>query len=228
MGGGGFSMEPENPLLDRYIVAQTGTPRPRVCFLSQASGEARDYIVNFYRAFTDLDCRPSHLSLFQPHTADLRGYLMEQQVIYVGGGNTLSMLALWRAWGLPEILREAAENGTILAGISAGAICWFEALCTDSIPGQLTAMPGLGFLPGSCTPHYDGEAQRRPALHAMIREGKLPAGYAFDDGAAGHFVDGKLSAVVSSRVGARGYFVEKSGEQVVETPLETRFLGGAV
>jgi peptidase E len=228
MGGGGFSMEPENPLLDRYVVAQTGSTRPRVCFLSQASGEARDYIVNFYRAFTDLDCRPSHLSLFQPHTADLRGYLMEQQIIYVGGGNTLSMLALWRAWGLPGILQEAAENGTILAGISAGAICWFEALCTDSIPGRLTAMPGLGFLPGSCTPHYDGEAERRPAFHAMIGEGKLPAGYAFDDGAAGHFIDGKLSGVVSSRRGARGYSVEQVGEQVVETPLETRFLGSAV
>ncbi|MBL8166023.1 MAG: peptidase E, partial [Anaerolineae bacterium] len=169
MGGGGFSMEPANPALDRYVIEQTGVARPKVCFLSQASGEARDYIINFYKAFTDLDCRPSYLSLFAPHTADVRGFLLDQQVIYVGGGNTKSMLALWREWGLDGILRDAAANGTILAGLSAGAICWFEYGITDSIPGTLTPLPCLGFLPGSCSPHYDGEALRRPEYQRMIR-----------------------------------------------------------
>ena len=120
MGGGGFSMEPDNLALDRYVIAQTGKTYPKVTFLSQASGEARDYIINFYKAFNELDCQASHLSLFQPHTADLESYLLAQDVIYVGGGNTKSMLALWREWGLPAILRRAYEEGIVLAGISAG------------------------------------------------------------------------------------------------------------
>ena len=107
MGGGGFSMEPENPALDRYVIEQTGKERPAVCFLSQASGEFSDYIIFFYEAFTQLDCRPSHLSLFKPHTADLEDFLMRQDVVYVGGGNTKSMLALWREWRLDSILKQA-------------------------------------------------------------------------------------------------------------------------
>ncbi len=224
MGGGGFSMEPDNPALDQYVVEQAGVERPKVCFLPQASGEARDYIINFYSAFTKLDCRPSHLSLFQPHTPDIRGFLLEQNVIYVGGGNTKSMLALWREWGLDNILREALESGVVLAGISAGCICWFEWCTTDSIPGDLTVLPCLGFLPGSCTPHYDGEAQRRPTLHRVIAAGDMPAGYAFDDSAAGHFVDGKLHRVVSSRPAARGYYVERVDGAARETVLNTRYL----
>lgn len=224
MGGGGFSMEPDNLALDQYVIEQTGVERPNVCFLPQASGEARDYIINFYKAFTGLDCRPSHLSLFQPHTADIRGFLLEQNVIYVGGGNTKSMLALWREWGLDGILREALEAGVVLAGVSAGAICWFEWCTTDSIPGALTVLPCLGFLPGSCTPHYDGEAERRPTLHHVIAAGDMPAGYAFDDGAAGHFADGELARVVSSRPNSKGYYVECINGAARETALETRYL----
>ncbi len=224
MGGGGFSMEPDNLALDRYVVAQSGIQRPRVCFLSQASGEARDYIINFYNAFNQLDCRAAHLSLFQPHTADIEDFLLSQQVIYVGGGNTKSMLALWREWKLDSILRRAGENGTVLAGISAGANCWFEACTTDSIPGRITALACLGYLPGSCTPHYDGEAERRPAVRRMVASGELLAGYAFDDGAAGHFIKGALRQVVSSRPSAKGYRVERLGDEAVETVLETRYL----
>ncbi len=224
MGGGGFSMEPDNLALDEYVIAQTGVERPKVCFLSQASGEARDYIINFYNAFSQLDCRPSHLSLFQPHTADMADFLLSQQIIYVGGGNTKSMLALWREWGLDKTLRQAAENGTVLAGVSAGAICWFAQGMTDSIPGRMTALPCLGFIPASCTPHYDGEANRRPALLRMIASGEMQAGYAFDDGAAGHFVDGQLKAVISSRGHAKGYALEQRNGEAVETLLDTRYL----
>lgn len=224
MGGGGFSMEPDNPALDQYVIKQTNVERPKVCFLSQASGEARDYIINFYNAFSKLDCRPSHLSLFQPHTADIRGFLLEQQVIYVGGGNTRSMLALWREWGMDKMLREALEAGVLLAGISAGANCWFEWCTTDSIPGQLTALPCLGFLPGTCSPHYDGEAERRPTLHRLVAAGEVPAAYAFDDGAAGHFVNGELLRVVRSRPNAKGYRVACVNGQARETVLETRYL----
>jgi peptidase E len=227
MGGGGFSMEPNNLALDRYIIAQTGKARPAVCFLAQASGEARDYIINFYKAFNELDCRAAHLSLFTPHTADLEGFLLTQDVIYVGGGNTKSMVALWREWGLEALLRKACEQGVILAGISAGANCWFEQYLTDSVPGQLTVLNGLGYLQGSCTPHYDGEANRRPDYTRLVATGGIMAGFAFDDGAAGHFIDGKLHKVVSSRPNAKGYYVGVLDGGAAEKTLDTQYLGGA-
>ncbi len=186
--------------------------------------EGRDYIINFYKAFNALNCEPSFLSLFAPHTADIADYLMSQHIIYVGGGNTKSMLALWREWTLDKILLDAANNGTVLAGLSAGAICWFEFGLTDSIPGKLTGLPCLGYLAGSCSPHYDGEAMRRPDFQRMIASGEIIPGVAFDDSAAGHYIDGKLHKVVSSRPDAKGYRVEKSGDSALETVLDTEYL----
>lgn len=226
MGGGGFSMEPDNSALDEFVIAQSGKSAPKVCFLGQASGDDPGYAAKFHQALNRLNCQTSHLSLFSPHTADIEGFLMSQDIIYVGGGNTKSMLALWREWGLDLSLRKANENGTILAGISAGAICWFEQGSTDSIPGRLSALNCLGYLKGSCTPHYDGEVNRRPSLRQLISDGELMAGYAFDDGAAGHFVDGELKEVVSSRPDAKGYWVELTADGVQETMLETRYLRG--
>lgn len=224
LGGGGFLMEPDNPALDRYLVNLTGKERPKVAYLGQAAAEHRDMVLAFYRAYTSLGAVPSWLSLFLPHTADLEGFLCEQDLIYVGGGNTKSMLALWREWGLDRILRTAGESGTILAGISAGALCWFESGTTDSIPGRLTILQCLGYLRGSFSPHYDGEPERRPAFQRLIAAGDLPDGYAMDDGAAAHFVDGRLIEVVTSRPAARGYRVERNGDQAVETELAVRYL----
>lgn len=225
MGGGGFSMEPENLALDRYVLAQTEKINPRICFLGQASAEHPDYIINFYNAFNQLYCKASHLSLFKPHTADIEDFLLGQDVIYVGGGNTRSMLALWREWGLHDILRTAAQNGTVLAGISAGAICWFEYGLTDSIPGQINPLKCLGYLPGTCSPHYDGEESRRPAYHRLVGSGEAPAGIALDDGTAAHYVDGERKAIVTSREGAGAYWVQKAENgDVSETPLEVRYL----
>lgn len=223
MGGGGFS-DDVTPALDQYILQQTGIDRPRVCFLPQASGESLEYTVKFYNAFNRLNCRASHLSLFSPPTADLEGFLMEQDVIYVGGGNTKSMLALWREWGVDRILHKALDEGRVLAGISAGCICWFEFGLTDSIPGPLTGLPCLGFLKGSASPHYDGEAARRPTYQARIGNGEIPDGVAFDDGAAGHYINGELHAVVSSRPAAKGYSVRRAGSGVEEIALPTRCL----
>ncbi|MEP7291752.1 MAG: Type 1 glutamine amidotransferase-like domain-containing protein, partial [Chloroflexota bacterium] len=168
MGGGGFSMEPDNPALDQYVIAQAASAHPKVCFLAQASGESLDYTVRFYRAFSDLGCVPSHLSLFNPHTAAIEEFLMTQDIIYVGGGNTKSMLAVWREWGLDKSLLKAADNGTILTGISAGCICWFAYGSTDSIPGRFIALPALGYIQAACSPHYDGEPLRRPRMHEMV------------------------------------------------------------
>lgn len=225
MGGGGFSMEPENPLLDRYILELASQEKPRICLVPTASGDAERYLVSFYDCFCALPCRPAYLSLFKPPTADLRAFIMEQDILYVGGGNTKNLLALWREWDLPAILREAWEQGKVLAGVSAGAICWFEQGVTDSIPGTLTALDCLGFLPGSCCPHYDGEPGRRPAYHRLLTEDRIGAGYACDDGAALHFVGDRLERIVASRPNARAYRVEKTADGVQETPLEATYLG---
>ncbi len=147
----------------------------------------------------------------------------------MGGGNTVNLLAIWRAHGVDQALRAAWEGGVILAGGSAGSLCWFEGGTTDSFDlHQLAALSdGLGFLPGSHCPHYDGEVQRRPFYHRLVGEG-FPAGYAVDDDAALRFVGRDLAEVVSARAGATAYRVENQGNQVLETPLEARQLGTPV
>lgn len=220
LGGGGFSMEPDHLVLDQYILKQSVRPEPRVCFLPTASGDSENYIARFYQAFHKLECEPDHLSLFKPPRSELRSFLMKKDIIYVGGGNTRNMLVLWKEWGLDLILREAWESGIILAGLSAGAICWFEEGVTDSA-GDLRELRALGFLPDSFCPHYDGEAERRPAYHRLISEKKLREGYAADDGAALHYKDGQLFQAVSSRKTAKGYRVFDTEEGIRETELMT-------
>ena len=149
---------------------------------------------------------------------------MEQDAIYVGGGNTRSLLALWREWGLDVALRSAYQRGVVLGGISAGMICWFEYGITDSVPGALSPLPCLGWLPGSACPHYDGEAERRPAFHRLLAEGRIPPGYAADDGVALHFIDDELAHVVASRPAAKGYRLTVERGTVVETMLPVRVL----
>jgi dipeptidase E len=223
MGGGGFSDE-ESPALDDFVLALAGKDRPRVCFLAQASGDSDSYIVRFYEAFTARPCDPSHLALFRTPTPPVREHLLTQDVVYVGGGNTANMLALWRLHGADQALRAAWEAGIILAGISAGANCWFEDCVTDSFAPELGALgDGLAFLTGSFCPHYDGDERRRLVYQRLISEG-FPAGIAADNGAAVHFVGTGLHEVVSSRPEARAHRVELIDGAVTETPLETRFL----
>jgi dipeptidase E len=226
MGGGGFSMEPENPLLDLYVLSLARRQPPKVCFVPTASGDAQSYLQRFYSAFAKFECSPIHLSLFEPSVIDLRSFVMEQDVIYVGGGNTRNLLALWREWGLDRIFYEAGQAGTVLSGISAGSICWFEEGVTDSFSKtDLRPINCLGFLSGSNCPHYDGEPLRRPTYQELIKEGRLKTGYGVDDSAALHFVNEKLVKVVSSRPMARAFFVQRSGEEIDEKPLATTFLG---
>lgn len=222
LGGGGFSME-ENPALDRYILTQAGTPNPKVCFVPTASGDSPNYIANFYAAFAKHPCHPTHLPFFS-RTPDLRETLFDQDVIYVGGGNTKSMLAVWEGWGMIELLREAWGRGIVLAGISAGAICWFTQGITDSLGGRLSVMECMGFLPGSCCPHYDGEAERRPAFQEFLGTGQIQAGWAVDDGAAVHFVGDELHRVVASRTSAHAYRMAFENGVVSETPWPTDYL----
>lgn len=229
LGGGGFSEEPGNLLLDNFILDLildlTGKTRPRVCFVPTASGDAAGYVQRFSDAFPAGRAQATHLPLFQRTVPDLRAFVLAQDVIYVGGGNTASLLAVWRAHGLDAVLREAWKAGVVLCGISAGALCWFEGGSTDSFGGGLSPLrDGLGLLPGSFCPHYDSETERRVTYQAFVLGG-LPDGYAADDGAGLHFVGTELREAVSSRPDARAYRVERRGTGVTEAPLPTRFLG---
>jgi peptidase E len=223
LGGGGFLMEPDNLALDLYVLRQARTAQPAITFLATASGDADSYLVRFYKAFTGHACRPSHLPLFQ-RTPKLRDHLLRQDIIYVGGGNTKSMLAVWREWGLPALLQEAWQEGTVLAGVSAGAICWFQQGLTDSWAEKLVVLECLGFLAGSCCPHYDGEPERKPAYHDFLLQGAIADGVAIDDGAAIHLVEGAIHRVVASRPNARAYRVRVRQGAVHDEPLETEYL----
>jgi dipeptidase E len=232
MGGGGFLMDPENPLLDRYCLDCTGATIPKVCFIPTASGDSEDGLSRFYTAFNQYPCEPSHLAFFRRPRAgsipltEAKQALSNQDLIYVGGGNTRAMLAVWREWKIDEILRAAWNSGVLLAGISAGAICWFEYGGSDSTyVGQPSPLQGLGLISGSCTPHYDGELNRRPDLHGLIQKGELPSGIGIDDGAAVLFENRQIVEVVSSRATASAYRVKIEDGQITEEQLETRYLG---
>jgi len=224
IGGGGYASRASDLVLEDYITAQSNAARPKVCYLPQAGGEAREYIVRFYEAFTKLGAQPSWFSLFGRVAADWSDFLLAHDILYVGGGNTRSMLALWREWGVDGVLRRALEAGIVLAGVRAGAICWFEQGITDS-NDQLGVLDCLGFVGGSCCPHYDSEPERKPACQALIAQGQALAGFALDDGAAVHMVDGQLKQVITARVEARGYRIDRQGNEAVESVLPAVYLG---
>jgi dipeptidase E len=219
LGGGGFSQDPDDPRLDAYILALARRERPRVCLLGTASGDAPTYAQNFLRAFArHHDAVLDELGLFMRDERDLRARVLEQDVLYVGGGNTANLLAVWRVHGLDAILREALDGGAVLCGISAGMNCWFECSSTDSFGPDLAPLhDGLGFVAGSACPHYDAEPKRRPHYRALV-DGGFPAGYAADEGAALCFsAAGELVECVSSRPGALAYRVEPGSEVALET-----------
>lgn len=225
MGGGGFS--DADPVLDRYALDLTGAASPKVCFVPTASGDALAYEDAFLAAFPAASFQTSVLRLFQREVADVTAFLGEQDLVYVGGGNTAIMLAAWRLHGVDAALRSAWEAGVVMAGVSAGANCWFEASTTDSflIGRADPLLDGLGLLAGSFTPHYDSEATRRPSLHAHVASGALPPGLACDDFAAVRFAGTELVESVASRPGAGVYRVAAGpGGAVDESPIPTRAL----
>ncbi len=223
IGGGGCGIEPENRALDEYLRGLTGKERPKVCFVPTASGDNDAYLVRYYGAFSADRWTPTHLALFHRSVRDLRELIMAQDVVYVGGGNTAAMLAIWRQHGLDEVLREAWQAGILMCGVSAGANCWFEACSTDSFGLDLDPLnDGLGFLPGSFCPHYDGEVRRRPTLRQFFTEGRLPDGWAADNHVALRFEGTELVEAVSSKPTAKGYRVTKGAGGFEEQMLDTR------
>ncbi|MEW2296207.1 peptidase E [Streptomyces sp. NPDC006743] len=207
--GGGFSTD-DDGLLDDWVLDQVPVPRPRVCFVPTASGDAPAYIEKFLGAFRSRSCEAGVLQLFRRELDDqaLRTFLLSQDVIYVGGGNTANLLAVWRAHGVDRLLREAFDRGTLLCGISAGANCWAEGSHTDSF-GPLTHLSdGLGLLSGSVCPHYDSEPGRRSSYQAAVANRALPAGWAVDDGVGALFTDGLPADFVTRTPRACLYRVE--------------------
>lgn len=227
-GGGGFAMEPDNPLLDEYVLGLSRRSRPRVCLIPTASGDAAAWIERFYDVFDDGRCEPTHLSLFSRSVDDLYAFLSEQDVIYAGGGNTVNLLAVWRAQGLADVLPAVLAEGVIACGVSAGGLCWFERGLTDSYgPGLNPLSDGLGLLPGSFCPHYDSDPRRPAAFAGFVRETGTP-GWAADDGVGMHYVDGELRRIVSSRPAARAWRVTPTERGAHSEPVTPEYLGDAV
>lgn len=205
IGGGGFS-EGSEPGLDAYVLGQSAANVPKVGFIGTASGDAERYLLKFYSRFSQLNCTPSHLTFFR-RTPNLTDWIMAQDVIFVGGGNTFSLLAVWQAWEIAPLLKESAAQGTVLSGISAGANCWFESCLTDAKFDEFGPLQCLNFLSGSCCPHYSSEIARQQTFEHLIDTETLPPGIAIDDGAAAHFIDGRLTRIISGTEGATAYSV---------------------
>jgi len=224
LGGGGFSDAEHLTPLDRYLLDLTGKPRPRVCFIGTASGDAERYASKFFRAYAPVS-DASDLVLFGAPEPESIARLIEQDLVFVGGGNTANLLAIWRLHKVDEALRVAWQAGTILAGISAGAICWFEACLTDSFGvGLSPVLDGLGFLTGSACPHLDGEPLRRPRYQEEIASGRLPAGYGIENGVALHFIGSELQHVVTEVRGSAASRFELVDGAVRETRLDAKLL----
>jgi peptidase E len=227
MGGGGFSMEPENDLLDDFVLSLVPHRRkPRVCFVPTASGDADSYCARFRDAFPETRAETSVLSLFKRDVVDIAQFLGSQVVVYVGGGNTANLLAVWRLHGVDEALRGAYARGVVLAGVSAGMNGWFGASITDSFDVNRYAplRDGLGLLDGSACPHYNSEAGRKEVYRSLVQDG-FPGGYAVNDSAALHFVDEQLADVVASVPGRTAFTLQSGATTAVETELPVTYLG---
>ena len=196
IGGGGFGREIKELKIEKYIVDQSTNKNPSICFIPTATGDDSQYIENFYKAFDSLGCKTSHIDFFK-RTIDIEKHIDEQDIIFVGGGNTKSMLAVWREWKLDEILHKAYTKGTIMSGVSAGAICWFEKGITDSWKDRQAVLPCLGFVKGICCPHYDEEPERIPFVKKVLEEAVIDNCFAIDGFCSLHFIDGVPKFVVN-------------------------------
>jgi peptidase E len=228
IGGGMLMPRDATPLHVQHAIELSGKPAPRLCVLNQAVGDDPAYYLRFYDRLADSPAEVRHLSLFpMPNVSDPEDFLLSQDIIFVGGGSVANMLAVWRVHGLDQILRKAWHAGIVLAGGSAGGICWFEGGTTDSFGAELRPFhDGLGMLAGSFCPHYNSEPQRRPLYKQLVSDGTLPGGLACEDGVGVHYVDDALKEIVGDRPDSSAYQVEPDGAGgCTETRLPARFLG---
>tara|TARA_B110000971_G_C19915748_1_gene456733 strand:- start:362 stop:1060 length:699 start_codon:yes stop_codon:yes gene_type:complete len=224
IGGGGFGRTQASNLIEQYILDQVSTKSsPNICFIPTATGDLDPYVVNFYSVFSKLDCEPSHISFFK-RTIDLEEHIAKQDIIFVGGGNTKSMLAVWRDWNLDKILKIAYDKGTVMSGVSAGAICWFDQGLTDSWADELQIMPCMNFVAGNCAPHYDEEPERRPATKKLLEENIIDSMYGIEGGAALHFIDEVPKYAVRFAKNKNAYNVTLQESMVDEDAFEVKEL----
>lgn len=200
-GGDGWPTDPGHPAIEERMLALLGADAPRVLFLPTASGDSGNLISRFYEFFAPRGCRCDHLAVFRPHPRSVERAIADQDLVYVGGGSTANLLALWSLHGVDAALRAAYARGVAMAGVSAGAICWFRHGLSNSLGRGFAPVDGLGLLPSAFCPHVDGDPGRAPALEAAVAAGRFPAAYGVDDGAALVFADETLTEVVSARDG---------------------------
>ena len=223
IGGGGFGRNPKHNKIEKYILEQANKKTPRIVFIPTASGEDDRYIVNFYKCFSNLNCTPEHIKFFE-RTPRLDSLINKADIVYVGGGNTKSMLGVWKEWKFDNILHKAYKRGKVLCGVSAGAICWFKQGITDSWASNLNVMDCIGFIDSMACPHYQEEKERRPTVHEFLLKNKIKSGYAIDGGAAIHFFDGKYRDSLQFYKNSNVYYVSNRNGQIKEEQMKMRVL----
>ncbi len=219
IGGGGFGRNDSSYLIEKYILNLTGKTCPKICFLPTATGDNDAYIVRFYSIFTRLNCTPSHIDFFK-RTPCISEHINGQDAVFVGGGNTKSMIAIWNDWGMSDLLKEIYNRGVIMSGVSAGAICWFTSGITDSWDNELRILPCLDFISGTCCPHYDEEPSRIPYVKKILLEQKITNCISIEGGSAMHFIDGKPFKNISFKHNKNTYNVFVGNNDIVEKPFD--------
>ena len=219
LGGGGFAFGAAKPLIEEYILRQSLQDNPKVCFIGTASGDQDQLIRDFYDTFRLLGASPADLSLFGEPPKDLTAFLCAQHVVYVGPGWARNLSVLWKEWSLDIALRTAWEQGVILAGVSAGSVCWYEeGLTMWHPPSELGVLHGLGLLIGSQCPHYNREV-RRETFHRLLLENRISPGIGIEDDVAIHYSDNEIIRCVSTRTEGKAFRVSVGNGEIVEEPL---------
>ena len=215
IGGGGFGRSLGKLKIERYIVSLSLKDRPKICFIPTASGDNDLYKLNFYRAFSQLECKTSHVDLFS-RTVDLEKKIFDQDIVYVGGGNTKSMLAVWKEWNLDNILRDAYKKGIIMSGVSAGAICWFNKGITDSYSDKLRILDCLGIIDGIACPHFDEECEREPFVKEMIQKDVIDSCICIEGNCAVHVRDEKDIRSVNFGISKKSFLLSKENNKLLK------------
>ena len=219
IGGGGFGREIKDLKIEKYIVDQCHKENPSICFVPTATGDDAGYIENFYKAFDSLNCKTSHLDLFK-RTIKLKEHISKQDIIFVGGGNTKSMLAVWKEWELDKILYEAYKNGIIMSGVSAGAICWFTNGITDSFKDHQSILPCLNFVNGVCCPHYDEEPERIPFVKEILQEKKINQCIAIEGFCALHLINDEPKYSINFGKENKCYEVTHKNSKIIHNQIK--------
>ena len=215
IGGGGFGRNPGEGVIEEYILKQTRKKKPNICFIPTATGDNEAYKVNYYETFSKLSCNPTHLDFFK-RTPDLKKLISNQDAFFIGGGNTKSMLAVWKEWGLDTLLKKAYKTGTVMSGVSAGAICWFQNGITDSWSASLKVMQCMNIIKGSCCPHYDEEPERKPTVKKLLSSKKFKNIFAIDGGAALHIKNESIYKSIVFKKNKSAYLVSADNGKIIE------------